>query len=68
MRCVEYLSRFHIKWTFKKWLDNPTDPLSRDPSFHTCGMIVGKFSKVAMLGAMTRSRRKKANAPEAVQC
>ena len=60
-RWVEFLSRFHMKWTFKKGAENPADPLSRDPSFKACAMLVGKFSKSAILNAMTRRKRKKAN-------
>ena len=56
-RWVEFLLRFHMKWTFKKGAENPADPLSRDPSFKACATLGGKFSKSALLNAITRGKR-----------
>jgi len=58
-RWVEFLSRFHMKWTFKKGAENPADPLSRDPSFKACATLGGKFSRSARLNAITRGKRVK---------
>ena len=43
-----------MKWTFMKGAENPADPLSRDPSFNACATRIGKFSRPAMLSAVTR--------------
>ena len=60
-RWLEFLSRFHIKWSFKKGVDNPADPLSRVPAFKSCATLIGKFNKLSMLSVVTRGGRRKPN-------
>lgn len=50
-----------MKWTFKKGAENPAAPLSRDPSFKAGATLIGKYSKPAMLNAVTRHGRKSAD-------
>ena len=38
VRWSEFLSRFNIEWHYKRGVDNPADPLSRDPKFYLSSM------------------------------
>ena len=67
-RSVEYLSRFHIKWTFKKGVDNPPDPSVEIPLSRLATCLLGSLV-IQQLDAMTRGIRKRADAtvPEPYQ-
>jgi len=48
-----------MKWTFKRGIKNPADPLSTGPSFKACATLAGKSGTLAMLNAITRGERKR---------